>query len=632
VISWMRRYRKALNVTLVLVAGGFAASLFVFGASGFRSDDRAAATIATVDGESISTERYQRRYQAYLDAYSQMYRDRFTPELAERMGLPQQVVNDLVQEAVIVRRARAEGMELGDEELNARIQAIPAFQEGGRFSLRRYQEFLRGRRMSAAQFETEARREFTRLRVEQTVKSGVKVSEAEVERAFALQREEVRAAWAMVDLMPLVTGATATDAELETYLKSHGDEFRLPERRTIQYVTFSPRDFQKPVTEADLETYYTEHAGEFEVPREAQTAHILLRIPDTGGSAAEDRARAKAVDLIRRIKAGEDFAKLARENSEDPGSASRGGDLGWVRRGETLPAFEQAMFGLKKGEVSPEPVRTPVGFHVIKVTDMHEGGKKPLKDVATPIRERLQTEAAERAAKAKAEEMRPALQAAADFMAEAKKLTLTPVETTVSRSQRPAGAALPPDSVEDTVFALALGGVSAPTKTPAGFLVIKAIAQLPAAVPPLTEIKDRVTAAVKRQKAEAVAVERAKQIATEATSGDFDAVARKGGASLGEARFSRTKPDAKLAGDVMLAALETPKGGVTEPVKTPQGVYVLRVLERTPPDGVMAAEERDKLTREVLTQKQGQAWTAWLDRARAQAKVEISARPPAPRS
>jgi peptidyl-prolyl cis-trans isomerase D len=627
----MRRYRKALNVSLVLVAGAFAASLFVFGASGFRGDDRAAGAVATVNGESISAERYQRRYQAYLDAYTQMYRDRFTPELAERMGLSQQVVNDLVQEAVIVQQARAEGMEVSDEELNARIQTIPAFQEGGRFSLRRYQEFLRGRRMSAAQFETEVRREFTRLKVEQTVKSGVKVSDTEVERAFALQREQVRAAWAMVDLMPLMTAATATEAELETYLKGHGDEFRLPERRKIQYVTLSPQDLLKPVTDGEVEKYYTEHAGEFEVPREAETAHILVRVPETGGSAGEDRAKAKATEIIKRIRAGEDFAKLARENSEDPGSASRGGDLGWVRRGQTLPEFEQAMFGLKKGETSAEPVRTAAGFHVVKVTDIHEGGKKLLKDVAAPIRERLQTEAAERAARAKADEVKPALQAAPDFMAEARKLGLTPVETTVSRSQRPIGAALPPDSVEETVFALAIGGVSAPAKTPAGFIVIKTIAELPAAVPPLAEIKDRVAVAVKRQKAEGVAMERAKQIAAEAKSGDFDAAAKKGGASVGEARFSRTKPDAKLAGDVMLAALEMPKGGVTEPVKTPQGIYVLRVLERIAPDLATLAEERDKLTREVLGQKQSQAWAAWVERARGQAKVEVSGRPPTPR-
>src|SRR5262249_36684929 len=149
-------------------------------------------------------ERYQRRYQAYMDAYSQMYRDRFTPELAERLGLPQQVVNDLVQEAVIVQRARAEGLELSDEELNAQIQGIPAFKEAGRFSFKRYQEFVRRRGFTASQFESDIRRELTRAKMEQTVKSGVKVSDAELERAFATRREEVRAAWAMVDLAPLV--------------------------------------------------------------------------------------------------------------------------------------------------------------------------------------------------------------------------------------------------------------------------------------------------------------------------------------------------------------------------------------------------------------------------------------------
>ena len=195
-ITWMRRYRRSLNITLIVVALGFAASLFVFGASGFRGDDRTAASVASVNGELIPAERYQRRYQAYLDAYSQMYRDRVTPELAERMGLPQQVMNDLVQESVIVQRARAEGLELSDEELNAQIQAIPSLHEGGRFSLKRYQEYLRRRGMSASQFEADVRRELTRMKVEQAVKNGVKVSDAEVERAFALQRDEVRAAWA----------------------------------------------------------------------------------------------------------------------------------------------------------------------------------------------------------------------------------------------------------------------------------------------------------------------------------------------------------------------------------------------------------------------------------------------------
>ena len=119
-------------------------------------------------------------------------------------------------------------------------------------------------------------------------------------------------------------------------------------------------------------------------------------------------------------------------------------------------------------------------------------------------------------------------------------------------------------------------------------------------------------------------------MADEAKSGDLTAAARKAGAVTGEARFSRAKPADKLSGDVMLAALETPKGGLTPPVKTPQGVYVLKVLDRTPPAPAEFQQERDKLAQDVLTQKQSQVWTSWVETARAQAKVNLSGRPLTP--
>src|SRR5213079_95467 len=153
-----------------------------------------------------------------------------------------------------------------------------------------------------------------------------------------------------------------------------------PARRKILSVTIAQRDFLKPVTDAEVERYYRDHPKEFEEPRRVHAAHVLARVPETGGSEAEDKARARVADVIRRAKAGEDFAKLAKETSEDPGSAPKGGDLGWVRAGEMVPQFEQALFALKKGEISPEPVRTPFGFHAIRVLEVREGGTKPLKD------------------------------------------------------------------------------------------------------------------------------------------------------------------------------------------------------------------------------------------------------------
>ncbi|HYV67234.1 MAG TPA: peptidylprolyl isomerase, partial [Myxococcales bacterium] len=382
------------------------------------------------------------------------------------------------------------------------------------------------------------------------------------------------------------------------------------------------KSFTPTVTDAEVEKYYREHAKEFESPRQVRAAHVLIRVPETGGSEAEDKARSKVVDVIRRAKAGEDFGKLAQQLSEDSGTAPRGGDLGLVSRGEVVPQFEQALFALKKGEVSPEPVRTPFGFHAIKATDIQEGGRKPLKDVAGQIRSRLSAEAADRAAKEKADQIRPPLQAAKDFMAEAKKLGLEPIETTMAKLDRVPGLA-GTDTLEDAAFALAQGGVSTPVSTPAGLVLLKVVATIPAGVPPLAEIKDKVTASVKRQKAESTALERAKQLTADAQSGDFAEAAKKAGAVTGETpRFSRARPAEKLPADAMMAALQTPAGQLSAPVKSQQGYYVVKVLERVAPDMSGLAAERDKLLKEVLVQKQSLAWESWLNGARANARIE----------
>ena len=622
-ITVMRRFRKSLQIGLLVIIAAFVASLFVFGATGSKfGGGETRDSVATVNGETIPIERFQRRYQSYLEAYAQIYRDRFSTEMAERLGLPQQVLGDLVQEALIVQRATSEGLSVSDEELNARIHAIPLFQENGRFVLKRYQEALKRRGYTPAAFESEIRREMTRAKVETAVRNGVKVSDSELEQAFRLRREEVRAAWALVEVAPIVAGANATDEELTAYLAQHPDEFRQPDRRRVQYVTLSPKDFAAAVTDADVEKFYKEHQSEYETPRQVRASHVLVRVPETGGSEGEDKARAKIVDVIRRAKAGADFGKLAQEVSEDTATAPRGGDLGLVGKGEMVPQFEQALFALKKGEVSPEPVRTPFGFHAVKVVDIQEASRKPVKEVAPQIKSRLAAESGERVAKAKAEELRGPLQAAKDFMAEAKKLGLAPIETTMAKIERQSGMAAP-DPLEDAAFSLSVGGVSEPISTPVGIVILKTTEVIPAGVPPLAEVRDKVAAAVKRQKADTVALERAKQLATDAQAGDFAAAAKKAGAVTGEtARFSRSKPAEKLPGDAMLAALQTQAGQLSAPVKAPQGVYVVKVLERVPPDMGGLAAERDKIHKEVLVQKQSLAWESWINGARANSKVE----------
>ena len=456
----------------------------------------------------------------------------------------------------------------------------------------------------------------------------MKVSDDELRQAHATRRERVRAAWARIDLEPLLAQVEVSDADAATYLAAHQAQFTRPERRRVEYVIVSGKGVAPAVSDADAEAYYTQHPAEFETPKRSRVAHVLVRVPPVGGSEAETKARATVEDVIRRAREGEDFATLAREYSEDTATAAQGGDLGSVGPGEMVPAFEQAAFALKKGEVSAAPVRTQFGYHAIKAMEVEEGGRRPLREVANQIKDKLAAERTDRGTQTRAEEIRRAIQAAPDFGAEARKLGLEPRTATIARGDEVPGVGRDPQ-FDEALFGLAPGGISPPVRISDGYAVAKVLETLPAGVPPLADIKSQVLAAMKRDRAEAMAIERAKALAAEvAKTGDLLALGLKQGFQVGETPlFSRADPPrdrANLPPPVLLAALQTPAGQTAEPVRTQTGVYLVRTLEREPADPKGFDAERDELRRQLLDQKRAQVWESWLRGLRAQAKIDTA--------
>jgi peptidyl-prolyl cis-trans isomerase D len=633
VISLMRDYARSLKFVLLIVIVVFILTsgvLFYFGTGPF--DGVPSNAVAVVNGEEIPFERFRRAQSNLIAAYERMARQRLTPETAERLGLSQQIVNELVTEAVVIQGAAQEGVRVSDAELRAAIEQIREFQESGRFSRDEYIKVLRQLRLDPGQFETEIRRQLVRRKMEGLIKQGVKVSDAELRQAYTERHERVRAAWAYADVKPVMASVQVADADLEPYVKAHQPQFSQPERRKLQYVMVSPKKLAATVSDAEVEAYYREHAAEFEEPRRLRVAHVLVRVPPVGGSDAENSAKAKVEDVIKRARGGEDFAKLAREISEDKASAVQGGDLGFVAPGELVAPFEQAAFALKKGEVS-DPVRTPFGYHAIRVLDVKEGGQTPLREVAPRIKETLAAQKSEQAAQTRAEEVRATLLSAQDFPAEAKRLGLEPQEATFGRGDALGEAGRDPQ-LDETLFGLAVGGVSTPIKTAGGFAIVKVLQHMPPGVPPVAEIRDRVVEAIKRERAEQQVVDRAKTlIATLGKGGDFAAAARADGFSTGSVPlFSRAEPPKErgsLPGAVLTAALQTPAGQVAEPVRAEGGVYVVKTLERAaaPADGF--DRERAELEKQVLEQKRALAWDNWIRGRLATSKVEVGGQPAA---
>jgi peptidyl-prolyl cis-trans isomerase D len=309
----------------------------------------------------------------------------------------------------------------------------------------------------------------------------------------------------------------------------------------------------------------------------------------------------------------------------------QGGDLGFVGPGELVAPFEQAAFALKKGDIS-DPVRTPFGYHAIRVLDVRDGGKTALKEVAPKIKVTLAAQKSEQAARTRADEAKTALLGAPDFAAAAKRAGLEAREITFGRGDALGEAGRDPQ-LDEAVFGLAVGGVSVPIKTAAGYAVIKVAQQIPAGVPPVAEIRDRVLEAIKRERAEQQLSDKAKTLAAAVTKGgDFAAAAKAEGFTTGSIPlFSRADPPKErgsIPGSVLLAALQTPAGQVAEPVRAEGGgVYVVKTLERQPasPDGFN--RERDELDKQVLEQKRALAWETWIRGRLASAKVEVGGQP-----
>jgi peptidyl-prolyl cis-trans isomerase D len=623
-MSWMRQMSRYFLALVVLT---FIASLAYFGAT----QDRANPTVvATVNGEPISAAAYDQTHRALVEQYRQTLRERFSDDLLRTLRIQDQVIDRLVTERLLQQRAATEGIRVLDEELADEITRIQAFQEGGRFSRERYVRVLSRLNppLTPAAFEEEVRRQLLQRKLQELINDGVKVSAAEVRQYWEARRDRVRAAYVVVPTEPFLTEAVPTDAELDAYYKGHEAEFRRPERRRVLLGLLPTASVPPPaVSDADVEAAYNERRQQFEQPERRRVAHILVHVPAVGGSEAEDRARVKAEAALQRIKGGADFVQVAREVSEDTATAGRGGELGVVSRGEVVAPFEQLAFSLKAGEVGG-PVRTAFGYHVVKVQEVLPASRKDLREVAATLRATLGAEGQQKALRDKADEVQQALLRAADFAADARRLGLTVREIgPLARIDAVEGIGRVPDAT-NAIFGLPASGVSAPIKVPEGYAVFRLLETEEARLLPFAEVRSQVVQAVRRQKATAAAQAKARRLVDTVKAGqELQAVAKRENLVAAETpSFSRAEPlaDHELAQAIGSVALELPEGGIGGPTSGARGFYVVKVVSREHPDPADFAKAQPELERQLLEQKKGQAWQAWLAALRTGAKIEIN--------
>jgi peptidyl-prolyl cis-trans isomerase D len=380
----MRENLRHLKWIIWVVIGAFVILIFaVWGGAGQGSKLSGAEWVATVGGEPIKMAEFAGSYKITELNYRDIYRrQRFVPK---EMNLGYMVLQEMVHERLLGLGARELGLQVTNEELAEHIRQDPDFQEGEKFIGRKaYLDRLTRFGISPGAWEAQQRWYLLSKKYREFLMAGIGVSDREVEDRFHDMYRRINLRYILVPPEKLPKDAPVGDADARAYYEVHRDLYKVPEERKIEYAVVDTGAVAAGVhaTEEDLKNYY-ERAKEFYfVSKDTwRASHVLISAGESATAAEREAAEIKAGDVARRAKAGENFAALARQFSQDPGSAAKGGDLGNFGPGVMVPEFEVALRSLKPGEIS-DPVRTQFGWHVIRLDAYDPGGYyREFKDV-----------------------------------------------------------------------------------------------------------------------------------------------------------------------------------------------------------------------------------------------------------
>lgn len=330
--------------------------------------------VAVVEGEPITQRMLDQRVRDFRETLRYSLGEAYSPDLFEDSVLRPQVLDAMVEEIVLTGAAHDWNLRTGPSQARAFIASIPAFQREGRFDTQLYEATVRNRGIGPAEFEQGVLRDLAVEQLRVGVRDTALVTESELAERVRLLREQRILRYLTLPAERHRDEVAVDEAAVRAYYQDNLERYRIPERVKVSYVLLDSSDLAQliEVEEGALRRYFEDHRAEFVGLEERAVSHILLSVPPGADPSLEAAAREKAGALLDQLREGADFAEVAREHSQDPGSAAAGGDLGWVERGIMVPAFEEAAFALEPGVVS-EPVRSEFGYHLIKVTEVRGG-------------------------------------------------------------------------------------------------------------------------------------------------------------------------------------------------------------------------------------------------------------------
>ena len=610
--------------------------VFFSGGSGTGTREPAGQTVARVGGETITAAQFDRQYRSSLQRQQSMYQGNLSPELIRAMDLPRQVLDGMIDRILELDAAKQVHLKVSDDEVAQTISTFPAFQKNGQFIGKdEYERFLHANNYTPDRFENEVREGLLLDKYQALVKASLVVSDAEIQKEFASRNEKASIEYIKIPLARLETGGEPSEAELKAYYDKHKDRYRVPEQRKIKYLLVeSAKVRQKLVPpEAQLRAEYESRKASFAVPEQVVAAHILIKPEEGKGAEGDAAAKAKAEKLAERAKKGEDFARLANENTDDPSGKGSGGQLPPFSKGQMVPEFDDAAFSMAPGEIRG-PIKSQFGYHVIKLVSKIPAHSKSFEEarpqLTSELTERMSTAETERRARALADRIRALPNTSDDELRKLQDDAVTyNTSEWVSRGEPITGIGANAQAVAEA-WNLKIGEISkTPISTPRGPVFVKPAEERPAGVPPLSDIKTRVSQDLLSERRDKEAQDKLAPAVKELSSGaaTLAALAARYGTEVKttpEFGPGGNIPDIGNAPALATAVFQTEKGQTGAPVAVPGGFVLFRVLTKTTADPGALAAQRDEIVDTIRVRERDRLMRSYLQQLRADRKVEIN--------
>ncbi|MGZ4895865.1 MAG: peptidyl-prolyl cis-trans isomerase, partial [Candidatus Angelobacter sp.] len=517
-----------------------------------------------------------------------------------------------------------------------------AFFPGGKWiGAEKYKQMLTQGGTTVENFERDVRLDLLQRKLVNVIGASATATDAEVEQAYKEQNTKVKFQYAILKMDDVSKSIKPTDTELKAFYSANQARYTnaIPEKRQIKYFLLNDKNFADKVTvdPAEIQRAYSANQNAYRIPERVKVRHILIETPKPGPDGKVDQkgiddARAKAQDVLKQIKATGDWAGLATKYSGDPGSKDKGGELGWLNKGQTVAEFEKVAFAQSKGQIS-DPVQSSFGFHIIQTEDKEDAHLKPLAEVKPGIEEAIKQEKVKGLMSQASTDAEAIAQKQGMEKAASKYGAQVVSSNPITRNDALPGIG-PQPQLMDAIFSANEKAGPQISQTPQSTVVFEVTKIEPARTPSFDEIKDRVSTEFKNQRANDVLRRKVQELADRAhAEHDLAKAAKEAGATFKTSDLvSRTQqvPDIGSMSGPANVAFTMKQGEISGPLNMGASQAVLQIVERQEPAATDAefAKQRDQLRERLASQKRQEVLTLFVNdlntRLEKEGKVKIN--------